>query len=67
LPDPGKPIVSTTYPLGDFSADCSTGGVASDSGCVSTTILGSGFAATGSGMLGAIGFVSAARAGTASG
>src|SRR5580704_7186152 len=73
LPDPGKPIVSTTYPFGDFSAVCSTGGVASDSGCVSTTILGSGFAATGStesrlltGSTAALG-VSAARAGTASG
>src|SRR5450756_148310 len=39
LPDPGKPIVNTTYPRGDFNAACSTGGVLRDSGCVSTTIV----------------------------
>src|SRR5277367_5345984 len=41
LPDPGRPMARTTYPLGDFNAVCSAGGVLSDSGCVSITILGS--------------------------
>src|SRR5580698_2251865 len=41
LPDPGRPMARTTYPLGDFNAVCSAGGVPSDSGCVSMTILGS--------------------------
>src|SRR5579871_2330428 len=41
FPDPGNPIANPTYPLGDLAAICSAGGVANDSGCVSTTILGS--------------------------
>ena len=77
LPDPGRPIVSTTKPLGDFTAGCSAGGVASDSGCVSITILGSGFTAVGSAesvtaasataSAAVLGGVSATRAGVASG
>ena len=46
LPDPGKPIVSTTYPRGLFAAASSGGGTPSDSGCVSTTTLPSGKAVT---------------------
>jgi hypothetical protein len=43
FPDPGSPIVSTTYPRGDFGDTASgpAGGVPSDSGCVSCTICGS--------------------------
>src|SRR6202165_3090925 len=57
LPDPGNPIVSTTYPRGDLIEGCSAGGVLSSSGCVSTTIVFSGVAGSngtviGSGTLG---------------
>src|SRR5882757_9494793 len=60
LPEPGNPIVSTTYPRGDFSAVASGGGVLKDSGCVSTTMVfsaaaGSNGTAIGSGILAAIG------------
>src|SRR6202020_1798797 len=77
FPDPGNPIASTTYPLGDLAATCSAGGEASDSGCVSTTILGSagtvsvatGTAAgsTASATISGSATDSAARAGAASG
>src|SRR6516225_1853887 len=70
LPEPGSPIVNTTKPLGDFSAGCSAGGVASDSGWVSTTTFCSvaganGTGGTSSGFASATG--SAARTGVASG
>src|SRR5579862_5193183 len=56
LPDPGSPIVNTTYPRGLFAAVGSGGGTLSDSGCVSTTIVfsaaaGSNGTAIGSGIL----------------
>src|SRR5665213_2038612 len=41
LPDPGNPIVSTTYPFGDLDACSSAGGWLRDSGCVSSTNFGS--------------------------
>src|ERR1017187_2119051 len=44
LPEPGSPIARTTYPRGSLGEMlvCSAGGVESESGCVSTTILFSG-------------------------
>src|ERR1700722_4221252 len=78
LPDPGSPIVNTTYPRGDLAAVGSGGGVLSDSGCVSPPIVfsaaaGSNGTAIGSGILvvgygiGTGGVGSAGRAGNASG
>jgi hypothetical protein len=81
LPDPGSPIVNTTYPRDDFAAVGSGGGTLNDSGCVSTTIVfsaaaGSNGTAIGSGTLFGVEIGSAAftgaggvigRAGNASG
>src|SRR6478672_4912845 len=70
LPEPGSPIVKTTKPLGDFSAACSAGGVASDSGWVSTTTFFSSTGAIGAGTTSsdfASTAGSATRAGVASG